>query len=94
MRNIQASTPLFTDVHGPRPHEGTFKNDDLFESLTEKCVYVLYKTCAGVNLGPMGQTFKKTHSAIMQSFQALYFLCYLSIYNKIFKPVHILIHVD
>ena len=23
------------------------------------CLYVLYKTCAGVNIDPMGQTFKK-----------------------------------
>ena len=57
---MQASTPLFTDVHGPRLHEGTFKNEDLFEKSTEKmCLYVLYKTCAGVNIDPMGQTFEK-----------------------------------
>ena len=23
------------------------------------CLYVLYKTCAGVNIDPMGQTFEK-----------------------------------
>ena len=25
------------------------------------CLYVLYKTYAGVNIDPMGQTFKKNH---------------------------------
>ena len=62
MRNIQASTPPFTDVHGPHLHEVTSKNEDLFEGLTGKvCLYVLYKTCAGVNIDPMGQTFKKNN---------------------------------
>ena len=28
--------------------EGTSKNEDIFESLAEMCLYVLYETCAGV----------------------------------------------
>ena len=55
LKNIQASTPLFTDVL-----EGASKNEDLFESLIENvCTYNI-KTCAGVNIGPMGQPLKNT----------------------------------
>ena len=32
---MQASTPLITDVHGQRLHEGTSKIDNLFESLNK-----------------------------------------------------------
>ena len=35
LKNIQASTPLFTDVHGPHLNEGSSKNEDIFESLTK-----------------------------------------------------------
>ena len=35
LRNIQASTPPFTDVHGPHLHEGTSKTWRSIESLTE-----------------------------------------------------------
>jgi hypothetical protein len=59
LRNIQASTPPFTDVHGPHLHEGTSKHEDLLKVWLKMCLYVLYKTCAGVNIDPMGQTFKK-----------------------------------
>ena len=41
----------------PCVHEGTSKN--LFESLTEMCLYMHYKTCAVVNNDPMGQPLKK-----------------------------------
>ena len=43
LRKTQALTPLFTDIHDPSLHERTSKNEDLFESLTELCLYVLYK---------------------------------------------------
>ena len=59
MRNLHASTLLFIDIHGPCLHEGTSKNEDLFQSLTEICLCVLNKTCTGVNIGPMGQPLKK-----------------------------------
>ena len=51
---IQASTPPFTDFHGPRLHEGTSKHEDLFKRLT---VYVSVYTIlrAGVNIGLMDQ---------------------------------------
>ena len=51
--NIQASIPLFTDVHGPRLKEGTSKYEDLLK------VYILYETCARVNIGPVGQHFQR-----------------------------------
>ena len=45
------------------PRGNIQKNEDLFESLTKNVfVCILYKTCAGVNIGPMGQTLKK-HSS-------------------------------
>ena len=28
------------------------------------CLYVLYKTCAGVNIDPMGQTLKKNQHLV------------------------------
>ena len=59
MRNLHVSSPLFTDVHGPRLHEGTSKNEDLFESLTESVSVCTIKICAGVNINPMDQTLKK-----------------------------------
>ena len=31
------------------------------------CLYVLYKTCAGVNIDPMGQTFKKNSRDLIWS---------------------------
>ena len=42
LRNLQASTPLFKDVHGPQIQEGNLKNEDLFESFTEKYVFMYY----------------------------------------------------
>ena len=53
---MQALTPPFTDIHGPRLHKGTSKHEALF--LT---VYVSANTivCAGVNLVPLGQSVKK-----------------------------------
>ena len=36
-------------------HEGTSKNEDLLKFWLKMCPYVLHRTCAGVNKGPMGQ---------------------------------------
>ena len=41
LRNKQASTPPFTDVHGPLLHKGTSKHEDLFDSLNV-CVCKYY----------------------------------------------------
>ena len=38
-------------------HEGTYKHEDLFESV-KLCLYVQYKTFAGVIIGPLGQPLK------------------------------------
>ena len=42
--NLQASTPLFTDVHGPHLHEETYKHEDLLK-LDCICVCVYYTVC-------------------------------------------------
>ena len=57
LRNVQSSTPPFTDVYGPLFHEGTSKHEGVFKSLT---VYVSAYTelCAGANRGPIGQALK------------------------------------
>ena len=55
---MQALNYLCADVHGPRLHEGTFTNEEVFKNLSELCLDVLYKKCAGVNIVPMGQPSK------------------------------------
>ena len=52
---MQASTPLFTDVHGPHLNEGTSKFEDIFESLTENVSVSTIKNHNGLIIGPMGQ---------------------------------------
>ena len=43
-------------------HEGTSKNENLFEKLTENVsVCIIYKTFSEVNKGPMGRTLTKTN---------------------------------
>ena len=69
LRNIQASTPFFTHIHGPRLHEGTSKDVDMFESLTENVsVLTIWNICAGVNIGQMGQPQKNHLCSLVFSF--------------------------
>ena len=58
LRNIQASTPLFTNIHGPHLHEKTSKNEDVFESLTENVSVCTISKCTGENIEPMAETLK------------------------------------
>ena len=57
LRNLQTSTPLFTDVHGLCIHVVTSKYEEIFESLS---VYVCVCTIlsGGVNKGPIAQALK------------------------------------
>ena len=43
------------------------------------CLYVLYKTCAGVNIDPMGQTFKKN---FLISYKIIHITIYFSLQEK------------
>ena len=60
LRNIQAPTPPFTDIHDACLHEGTFTYEHLFGCLT---VYVSLCTTrsAGVNMDPVGQDLEKKY---------------------------------
>ena len=57
MRKILATTPLFTDVHGPYLHEAASKYEDLFKVCLKMCLYVLYMCWSKYR--PNGSNFKK-----------------------------------
>ena len=71
MRNLHASTPLFTDVHGPWLHEGTSKHEKVLESLT---VYVSLCTIlfGGLNICTLGQALRKVMIKINLYFVMFY----------------------
>ena len=60
MRNIQALTPFFRDVHGPRLHKGTSKYEDLFQNLTEnECLCMYNINMCWIKYRPNGSHFEK-----------------------------------
>ena len=55
---MQASTPLFPDAYGPRVHEGTSKNENLFEVLTENVSVCTIQAGAWVEVWVEGKGVK------------------------------------
>ena len=56
--NLKVLTLPFTDVHGPRLHEGTSKYEDIFESLTVFVYDICTILCDGVQYRPNGSSCK------------------------------------
>ena len=59
IRNIQASTPPFTYIHGPHLHVGISKHEDLFESITVYICVCMYYTVCWSQYRSNGSSFKK-----------------------------------
>ena len=50
------------------------------------CLYVLYKTCAGVNIDPVGQTFEKKKKKKKTGFENKMYFFKASSFVASFKP--------